>query len=63
MVLEPCPSVEELRRLIEERLGPVRESEIESHVEDCPACQDQLERLTARSTLGGSGHASGDGGA
>jgi eukaryotic-like serine/threonine-protein kinase len=48
MILEPCPSVEELRRLVEERLGPVREAEIEAHVEDCPLCQDRLEQLTAR---------------
>ena len=36
MIIEPCPSLEELRRLIEERLGPVREAELEAHVEDCP---------------------------
>ncbi len=48
MIAEPCPHPEELKRLIEERLGPVREVEIEIHVEACPLCQDQLERLTAR---------------
>jgi tetratricopeptide (TPR) repeat protein len=48
MSITPCPDPEELRRLIEERLGPVREAEIEAHVESCPTCQDQLERLTAR---------------
>jgi hypothetical protein len=48
MNAESCPHPEELQRLIEERLGPVREAEIEVHVEACPICQDQLERLTAR---------------
>ena len=48
MIVELCPSLEELRRLIEERLGPVREAAIEAHVEDCPDCQDRLARLTAR---------------
>ena len=35
-------------QLIEERLGPVREAEVEVHVEDCLNCQDRLEGLTAR---------------
>ena len=48
MIVELCPSLEELRRLIEERLGPVREAAIEAHVEDCPDCQGRLARLTAR---------------
>ncbi len=48
MTAAPCPDPEELQRLIEERLGPIREAEIEVHVEACPLCQDQLERLTAR---------------
>src|SRR4051812_27293443 len=48
MCVEPCPDPEELQRLIEERLGPVREAEIEAHVETCQPCQDQLERLPAR---------------
>ena len=48
MSAAPCPDPEELRRLIEERLGPIREAEIEVHVEACPLCQVQLERLTAR---------------
>jgi tetratricopeptide (TPR) repeat protein len=48
MIVAPCPDPEELQRLIEERLGPIREAEIEAHVESCRSCQDQLERLTAR---------------
>jgi hypothetical protein len=57
-----CPAPEELQHLIEERLGPVREAEIEAHVEACPLCQDRLERLTAPSGAGQgrSGHARGD---
>src|SRR4051794_30621400 len=48
MNLVSCPSPEDLQRLLEERLGPIRAAEIESHVESCQPCQDQLERLTAR---------------
>jgi tetratricopeptide (TPR) repeat protein len=48
MNVVPCPDPEELQRLIEERLGPVREAEIEAHVETCRSCQVELERLTAR---------------
>ncbi len=48
MTTATCPDPEELQRLIDERLGPVREAEIEAHVETCRSCQDQLERLTAR---------------
>ena len=35
MTVAPCPDPEELQRIIEERLGPVREAEIEAHVESC----------------------------
>src|SRR5947199_9472235 len=52
MSVESCPDPEELQRLIEERLGPVRAAEIEAHVETCRPCQDQLERLTARGAKG-----------
>ncbi len=48
MIADPCPHRDELERLIEERLGPVREAEIEAHVEACPHCQNQLESLTVR---------------
>src|SRR5262245_40883601 len=47
MSVARCPDAEELQRLIEERLGPVRAAEIEAHVESCLTCQEQLERLTA----------------
>ena len=35
MTAMPCPDPEELRRLIEERVGPIRAAEIEAHVEAC----------------------------
>ena len=48
MTAAPCPDPDDLRRLIEERLGPIRAAEIEAHVETCMTCQGHLERLTAR---------------
>jgi hypothetical protein len=48
MTAVPGPDPEELRRLIEERLGPIREVESEAHVAARPLGQDRLERLTGR---------------
>ena len=42
----PCPSAEELTRLLD---GTVP-ADLEEHVETCPACQQELERL-GRDTL------------
>jgi serine/threonine protein kinase/Tfp pilus assembly protein PilF len=41
-----CPTQEELRRLVEDLLGPDAEA-LEAHVESCPLCQRTLEELTS----------------
>ena len=41
-----CPSPDQLRRLLADQLGAIQENTIGEHVEDCPLCQDSLERLT-----------------
>ena len=38
MTAVPGPDPDELRLLIEERLGPIREAEIGAHVEAGPPC-------------------------
>src|SRR5689334_22604301 len=48
MTAVTCLDPGELRRLIEEPVGPIRAGEIEAHVEADPPGQDQLERLTVR---------------
>jgi tRNA A-37 threonylcarbamoyl transferase component Bud32 len=46
--LSRCPSLGELESLLGERLnGPERDT-VETHVEDCTPCQEQLARLSAR---------------
>ncbi|WP_165219578.1 serine/threonine-protein kinase [Aquisphaera insulae] len=42
-----CPRGDELREMIEGRLGRARQEAIEAHVEACEACQESLERLTS----------------
>jgi WD40 repeat protein/serine/threonine protein kinase len=45
--MNPCPSLEQLRRLLADQLGLPEAESLEAHVESCPACQEALERLTA----------------
>jgi WD40 repeat protein/serine/threonine protein kinase len=40
-----CPSVEELRQLLDERLSAPDFAALEAHIEGCPRCQAELERL------------------
>jgi serine/threonine protein kinase len=49
MVGFDCPARAELRRYLtqDRSLGPDRLTEIEWHIETCPSCQDELDRLTA----------------
>jgi eukaryotic-like serine/threonine-protein kinase len=42
-----CPSDEELRHLLADRLAGPDAAALEAHVEGCAACQQALERLTA----------------
>ncbi|WP_165245005.1 serine/threonine-protein kinase [Paludisphaera soli] len=46
-----CPTPEMLRRMLDETCldGPAW-SDVETHVAECPACQDVLERLTSTAT-------------
>jgi eukaryotic-like serine/threonine-protein kinase len=41
-----CPSPEHLARLLEDALDPPERAQVEDHIEQCPACQGALERLT-----------------
>jgi hypothetical protein len=42
-----CPSAGELERLLAEELADADRTAVETHVETCPNCQGQLERLVA----------------
>ncbi len=44
--MNPCPSVEDLRRLLAETLPQQERTPLEAHVEGCPPCQQTLEKLT-----------------
>jgi eukaryotic-like serine/threonine-protein kinase len=46
MAMNPCPALEQLRRLLTEELSPPERSSVETHVEDCGACKLALEELT-----------------
>jgi eukaryotic-like serine/threonine-protein kinase len=45
-VIKTCPSPDLLRRLLADQLDEPQEVTIGDHVEACPLCQDELERLT-----------------
>jgi len=44
-----CPSRAELRQYVtrDNSLGPDQVAQLESHIEECAACQDELDRITA----------------
>ncbi len=44
--MKSCPSQEQLQRLLNEELSDQEWSALESHVQQCPACQQTLHRLT-----------------
>jgi tetratricopeptide (TPR) repeat protein len=44
--MSPCPSREQLRRLLAEQLADAELRAVETHVETCPACQQTLARLS-----------------
>jgi serine/threonine protein kinase len=46
-----CPTEDLLQRLLVDDLPPVERSPLEAHIEECTACQHQLERLTTSSQL------------
>ncbi len=45
-----CPTPEELEQLLSEAFGETRRSAVESHVETCARCQNELERLVVATT-------------
>jgi serine/threonine protein kinase len=64
-----CPPARTLERLLAEQLAGSERDSVETHVEGCPSCQDQLEILVARTSPDArpparpadSAHAPGDG--
>jgi serine/threonine protein kinase/lipoprotein NlpI len=46
MISSPCPSTEDLARFLGEELGTTQCSNLGSHIDACPRCQQALERLT-----------------
>src|SRR4051812_25314134 len=50
--MSACPTTQELRRLLEEDLGSVSGRALEPHVEGCPHCQQQMERLAMELSAG-----------
>jgi len=46
MIPFPCPTHQELERLLDEQLGPAEVRRISDHVASCPDCQQALESLT-----------------
>jgi serine/threonine protein kinase/lipoprotein NlpI len=44
----PCPPLEQFRRLLAGQLYPAECANLDAHLESCPACQDRLDRLSAR---------------
>jgi serine/threonine protein kinase/tetratricopeptide (TPR) repeat protein len=64
---QPCPSTEDLQRLLDEQLEDSERTQISTHVDVCPHCQETLESLTRGHAYGLSvlsqnsfGEASGD---
>ncbi len=52
---EPCPDLNELRRLLDQELEAEREARVVAHVEVCKLCLVRLETLTAEPAVGGFG--------
>jgi WD40 repeat protein/serine/threonine protein kinase len=44
----PCPEPQDLERLLSESAAPSAETEIVRHLDSCPDCQQQLEKLAVR---------------
>src|SRR6516162_6053516 len=45
--MSPCPSEEQLRGFLDKRLDDDQSAALETHVEECSACQGALARLSA----------------
>src|SRR6516225_5542432 len=46
MILDVCPTLDELRHFLDEQLELARQAEIGTHVDRCESCQATLEGLT-----------------
>lgn len=46
-----CPSIDILRQLLDEQLGPTDQREVTEHVAECDACQRQLDEMTSDAPL------------
>ncbi len=51
--MEPCPTVEHLRRLLAEELAAAEEEALDVHLRRCAACRRALESLTAPEPVSG----------
>lgn len=49
--MKACPPHEKLSQLLAEELPPPERSDLETHIEHCPHCQQELERLTKDSVV------------
>ncbi len=49
--MNPCPSREQLERLLADQLSALERPQVEAHLEQCPHCEQVLEQLTADSVL------------
>src|SRR5690242_6662633 len=45
--MTPCPSGDELQRLLNEQMNAIEESALEAHVAACRACLARLDQLTS----------------
>ncbi|MDC0936974.1 hypothetical protein OAS39_11865 [Pirellulales bacterium] len=43
--MNPCPAVEQLQRLLDDRLSQQEASDLKGHVDDCKVCDDRLRQL------------------
>jgi WD40 repeat protein len=54
--MSACPSGDQLRLLLEQRLSPPDRAALETHVDGCAGCQGRLEELTRDTVLSGRLH-------
>ncbi len=45
-MIQPCPPLSQLERLVKEQLDPVDDATLTRHVEECASCQALLEKLS-----------------
>jgi serine/threonine protein kinase len=50
--MSPCVTPDQLEQFLHDELQGVDRAQVAHHVEECPACQQQLERMTSNTALG-----------